>query len=103
MASTPAVPLTHVDWPEVAETFVDSLGRISRDNTTACLEFVVERLHDPHPPAALTGQTLTVCRLVMPLHAMIDLLGKLHRIMKQLEANGIVHAVQDVPHRQRPN
>ena len=55
-ASTPAsngsaaARLTHVDRPEVAETFVDSLGRISCDNAPARMEFVIRRLHEPIRP-----------------------------------------------------
>ena len=43
--------LVYVDRPEVPETFVDSLQRTVIDGVHARMEFVVNRLDDPKPPA----------------------------------------------------
>jgi hypothetical protein len=95
--------LTHVDRPEVSETFADSMWRVNVENMIAKLEFVVNRLDDPTPAAPLTGRAVTACRIVMPLPAMIDMLGKLQGVMSQLQTAGIIQSISSPPTAGRPN
>ena len=93
MATPPAtmIPgqpqLTYVDRPEVSETFAHSLRRLTIDGVNIHLEFVVNRMDDPNPPAPLSGKAVTVARLVMPLAGMFDLYNNLTGIVRSLRAN----------------
>jgi hypothetical protein len=67
-------------------------------------EFVVNRLDEPSPPAALTGRAVTACRVVMPLPAMVGMLSKLQAIMIQLKAAGMsFQPISNPPTAGRPN
>jgi len=80
----------HIDRPEISETFADALARLTYDGATLRMEFIVNRLDDPNPPAPPTGKALTVCRIVMPLPGMIDMINKLQALMAQLQASGVL-------------
>jgi hypothetical protein len=86
--------LTHVDRPEISETYADSCARLMMEGPNCKFEFNVNRFDDPKPPAAPTGRTVTACRLVLPLPAVIDLHAKLTQIIGVLQAQGVVHQVQ---------
>jgi hypothetical protein len=96
-------PLTYVDRPEISEAFVDSLYRWTFDNMLVRLEFTVNRMDDPNPPAAPTGKAFTACRVVIPLPGMIDMLGKLQAIVIQLQAAGVLRPITNPPTEGRPN
>ena len=98
-----AMQLTHADRPEISETFVDSLWRVSFENMVVKMELTVNRVDDPNPPAAPTGRAMTACRLVMPITGMIDMLGKLQAVMAQLQAAGVVTPISNPPTSGRPN
>lgn len=95
--------MTYVDRPEISETFVDSLGRLTFDGIHLRLEFVVNRMDDPQPPAPPTGKALTACRLVIPITGMIDMIGKLQAVMATLQAQGVLRQIQTPPTAGRPN
>jgi hypothetical protein len=95
--------MTHVDRPEISETFADSLGRLTFDGIHLRLEFVVNRMDDPNPPAPPTGKALTACRVVIPLPGMIDMVGKLQAVMATLQAQGVLRHIQPPPTAGRPN
>jgi hypothetical protein len=89
MANPPFAPtqptLTYVDRPEIPETYADSVYRVSVEGLNAKLEFVVNRTDDAKPPAPPSGKSLTACRLVIPLPAMIDLHAKLAQLIGALQ------------------
>jgi hypothetical protein len=95
--------LTYVDRPEVSETFADSLARLTFDGMNLKMEFTVNRMDDPNPPAAPTGKALTACRVVMPLPGMLDMIGKLQAIVAQLQAAGVLRQIANPPTAGRPN
>jgi hypothetical protein len=101
--STMPPQLTYVDRPEVSETFADSMWRVNFESMLVKMEFVVNRLDDPSPPAPLTGRAVTTCRVVMPLPAMMDMLGKLQAIIAQLQTAGIIRPITNPPTDGRPN
>jgi len=80
--------LTYLDRPEVGETFVDSVARVTFDGATLRLEFAVNRLDDVRPPAQQTGRAVTACRLVLPASGMLDLFGRLSNLMNALQSQG---------------
>jgi hypothetical protein len=95
--ATPPVPtqpqqiqMRYVDRPEISETYADLLGRVYFDGITLRMEFVVNRLDDSQPGQQGTGRAVTTARVVIPLPGMVDMLGKLQTIMKQLQAAGMV-------------
>ena len=82
--------LTYVDRPEISETFADSCARIMVEGLNAKLEFAVNRMEDPKPPAPPTGKALTACRVVLPLPGLVDLHAKLSQILGALQAQGVI-------------
>jgi hypothetical protein len=95
--------LTYLDRPDVSETFADSLGRLMFDGMHLRMEFLVNRMDDPNPPAAPTGKALTACRVVIPLPGMVDMLSKLQAVMGQLQAAGVFRQITNPPTAGRPN
>jgi hypothetical protein len=96
--------LAYVDRPEVSETFADSLRRVNVEGMLAKLEFVANRLDDPDPQSpSRTGTAITACRVVMPLAAMIEMLGKLQAIVAQLRTAGVILPVSNPPTSGRAN
>jgi hypothetical protein len=109
MPNLPPVPLmqtklTYVDRPEISETYADSCVRLMMEGPNCKFEFNVNRFDDPKPSAPPTGRTVTACRLVLPLPAVIDLHAKLTQLIGTLQAQGGVHQVQaDQPPAGKPN
>lgn len=82
--------MNYVDRPEVFETFADSCARITVEGLNAKLEFAVNRMDDPRPPAPPSGKALTACRLVLPLPGLVDLHAKISQILGALQAQGVI-------------
>jgi hypothetical protein len=97
--------LTYVDRPEISETFSDSCARLTVEGLNAKLEFVVNRMDDPKPPAPPTGKAMTICRLVLPLPGVVDLHAKLSQILGVLQAQGIIQVtpIAQGPQSGKPN
>ena len=94
-AQVPAPPsgppkLTYVDRPEIGETFVDSIARVTFDGATLRLEFAVNRMDDVRPAAQQTGRAVTACRLVLPATGMLDLFGRLSTLINALQTQGVL-------------
>ena len=93
--------LQYVDFPEVSETFVDSLRSIMFDGMNLRLEFVVNRMNEPQPPS---GKSYTACRVVIPLPGGLAMAGQINGLIANLQAQGLlrpVHPPQGTP--ERPN
>lgn len=92
MTTQGATPqLTHIDRPEVTETFADHVYSILFDGQTFRLELGVTRLEDPTAtPGALKGKQYTACRLVLTPTAALDLAGKLNGMLQLLERQGVL-------------
>jgi hypothetical protein len=69
----PEEQVTHIDRPEIPETFVDSLGLITLDGPITRLELCVTRMDKPNPPSPPTAKRYSVCRLVLAPEAIIAL------------------------------
>jgi hypothetical protein len=96
--------LTYADRLEISETFADSLARAWFDALhNARMEFVVNRLDDPTPGTALTGKSVTACRLVIPLPGLLDLYAKLGAMINTLQQQGVLKPVVQPPTSGRPN
>jgi hypothetical protein len=98
-----AQQLTYVDRPEVAETFVDTLRRAGFDGINVRIEFTVNRLDDPRPPAPPAGQALTACRLVIPLTGFLAMVQQLETLVSTLRAKGVLRQVQTPQTEGKPN
>lgn len=83
-------PVRHVDRPEVAETFADSLHRMQWDGQTLRIEFCVTRLPDPGSTSGGEANRYTACRLVLPPQAAVDLFNGLQQTMTALAQAGVV-------------
>jgi hypothetical protein len=82
--------LTYVDRPEISETYADSCARVTVEGLNAKLEFAVNRMEDPKPPAPPSGKALTVSRIVIPIPGLVDLHAKLSQIISTLHAQGVI-------------
>ena len=93
MAQSPmtGVPtLTYFDRPDVPETYADSLEKMFFDGVCFRLEFVVNRIDTPKPPAAPTGKKVTAARLVLPVPAMLAIAQQINGMLATMQAQGIV-------------
>jgi hypothetical protein len=90
MAQPRQMQLTYVDRPEVSETFADFLHIGVFEGLTVKMEFLVNRPNPAQPGGAITGRSVTACRLIMPLPGIIDLIGKLQGLIASLQAQGVV-------------
>jgi hypothetical protein len=100
----PAQPmLTYLDRPEIPETYADSLIRASIEGFNVKLEFVVNRMDDPRPPAPPTGKSITTCRLVLPLPGMLQLHAQLTNLIGTLQAQGALKLMTQIPQTGKPN
>jgi hypothetical protein len=95
--------MTYVDRPEVSETFADSCARMTFEGFHVKLEFAVNRLDDPKPPAPPTGKAVTACRLVLPIPGMLDLHAKLTQLVNTLQAQGVLKQISQIPQSGKPN
>lgn len=66
------------------------------EGTNIKMEFVVNR---PDPPstadAAITGQSVTACRLIMPVQGMVDMAAKLNDLLTKMRNAGIIRTVSE--------
>jgi hypothetical protein len=79
------------------------LWRVTFEDMHLRMEFVVNRVDDPNPPAAPRGKAVTACRVVISLPGMVDMLGKLQAVMTQLQAAGVLRPITNPPTTGRPN
>jgi hypothetical protein len=98
-----APQVTYVDRDEVSETFVDSIRRAMFDGMNLRIEFTVNRLDDPQPPAPPTGRALTAARLVIPLTGFVAMVQQLNTLVGTLQAQGVLRQIQTPPTSGRPN
>ena len=95
--------LTYADRPEISETFADSLAKVMFDGFNVRMEFVVNRLDDPRPPASPTGKAITACRLVIPISGVMAMLGQLNTLIGTLQAQNVLRPISQPPTSGRPN
>jgi hypothetical protein len=100
----PVAPnITYVDRPEIAETFVDTLRRAGFDGINIRIEFTVNRLDDPQPPAPPTGQAFTACRIVIPLTGFLAMVQQLQTLVNTLRTRGVLRRAQRPQTESKPN
>ena len=97
LQQSPAVNLTYVDHPEIAETFIDSLEKVWVDGPVVRIEFVVKRLDPPVPGQPPTGTKHTACRLALPITALPALAGQLGSVMQTLVQEGVMKPMAPTP------
>lgn len=78
--------IQHFDHQDLMETFADTLHKITTDGETIRLEFCVDRMQEPKPPAAPTVTRHPTVRIVMPLSGGIEMTNKLYNLFKAMEA-----------------
>jgi hypothetical protein len=90
--------LMYRDRAEVSETYVDLLRVIFSEGGNIRMEFVVNRLEPPSTPnATITGNSVTACRLVIPIQGALDLKVKLDDLLTKLRAAGIIRTISESP------
>src|SRR5262249_2250070 len=85
-----AATWVYVDRPEVSETFVDSLEKISFDGTSIRVELTVNRLDSPQSAGVSTGRKVTACRLITSPSGLLSIAGALNNLIASLQQQGIL-------------
>ena len=86
----PPEQLEHIDRPDLAEIFADSIGSGSFDGLTARLAFCVTRLDPVEPSRPPRGKRYPVCRLVLTPDAVVELFNQLQQLVGIMEQQGLV-------------
>ena len=85
--------LKYLDRPDVAETFADSLERVTFDGMSIRMEFVVNRIESSGLKAAPIGSRVTAARLVLPIAGVAQLLSQLTQVMAALKQQGALNDI----------
>jgi hypothetical protein len=81
----------HVDLPEPAETFADSIRSVMWDGQTLRVELSVTRFSELSPATtSAQAKRYPACRLVMTAGAAVDLFNRLQQTMAALSKAGVV-------------
>ena len=92
----PQIALTSVDNPEIRETFCDMIDHMSVYGPTVRMDFSVVRMQPVTGGQAASGEKHPVCRLVMPVAELPDLVGKLQALVAILEQQGVLRKMPPV-------
>jgi hypothetical protein len=82
--------LRYEDRPDLLETFVDNVQRMTFDGRTLRIEFCVARYDDPTPTNPRSGRSIPICRLVLDLDGAVDLFNKVNNLQSALESRGVI-------------
>ena len=82
--------LRYLDRADMAETFADSITKLTFDGQTLRIEFGVTRLDNVGANAPITGRRYPACRLVLPPTAAVDLINRMMQIATRLRQAGVV-------------
>jgi hypothetical protein len=86
--------IRHVDLPDLAETFADSINALYFDGQTLRIEFGVTRLDSVKQNEPMIGRRYPACRLILPPVAAIELINRLQQIGAALTQAGIMKQAQ---------
>jgi len=82
----PRTSVEFVDRPDLTWTFADSVTSATLESKAVCrIEFCTIRWADLQAGAPASGKQYPVCRIAMPLNAMIALHKRLGHLLSQLE------------------
>ena len=84
--------IRYLDRADMAETFADSINRLSYDGQTLRIEFGVTRFDEVKGSTPITGRRYPACRLVLPPAAAVDLINRMQQIGTALTRAGVVKA-----------
>lgn len=82
--------LRYEDRPDLQETFVDNVQRMTFDGRTLRIEFCVTRMDEPTAAKPRAGRSIPICRLVLDLDGAVDLFNKLNNLQAALETRGVI-------------
>jgi hypothetical protein len=102
-AEQPGLKFEHVDLPDLAETFADSMNQVFFDGQTLRINFGVTRVD--HPSQTQTARRYPTCRLVLTPAAAVELMNQIQRLTAGMIQAGVIKATPpvqtapaDVPH-----
>lgn len=97
----PDKQIRYIDRPELAETFVDSIGMVNMNNGIGSIELCVTRFDKLEPPKPVTAKKYPVARIVITPQALIELHQNLAKFMAVMEKEGIIK-IEQPPQAQEP-
>jgi hypothetical protein len=86
--------LRHVDLPDLAETFADSINALYFDGQTLRIELGITRFDNVKPNEPMTGRRYPACRLILAPVAAVELINRLQQIAAALTQAGILKQAQ---------
>ena len=90
--------LSYRNRPEISETYIDLLHVTFAEGAIIKMEFTVNRPNQPSSPdAAITGDSVTACRLTMPVQGAMDMAFKLNDLIAKLRNAGVIKQVAEAP------
>jgi hypothetical protein len=92
-----SVPLQHVDVPELAETFADSIDLVFFDGQTLRINFAVTRFHQPQQSGLVSARRIPACRLVLTPAAAVELMNQIQRLMARMVHAGVLKPTAQPP------
>jgi hypothetical protein len=88
--------VTHVDRPDLVETFADSVHTMVWDGQTVRAELCVTRYPDSPAPSA-EAHRYPACRLVLTPSAVVELSKRLQQVVAVLMEAGLLSASKGPP------
>jgi hypothetical protein len=88
--------VTHVDRPDLMETFADSVHAMVWDGQTVRAELCVTRYPDS-PSTSAEAHRYPACRLVLTPSAIVELSNRLQQMMAVLLESGLLSASKAPP------
>ncbi|HTD90925.1 MAG TPA: hypothetical protein VK663_09700 [Burkholderiales bacterium] len=91
------IELTHVDLPELAETFADRIGNSTADGHHVRVELLVTRPDRLEPPHLPTAKTYRVARMILTMDCAMALHRQLALMFDALAKQGALKSVDHGP------
>ena len=92
--ATVSPKVAFIDVPAVGETFADSVHDMVFDGQTLRIQLCVTRMAEQDGAGKVSGRRYTVCRLVLPPGAAIELSQKLSRTLAAIVKQGIARKAE---------
>ena len=87
----------YFDRAYLAEIFADSISSLIFDGETLRVEFGVTRVEKEEANSPITARRYSVCRLVLPVAATVELINRMQQITPALTQAGVMKAAPQQP------
>ena len=85
MTSIPGAKIEFVDRPDLLWAYADSITSVTVENRAVCRVELSTIRWNSHEAGNASGKQYPVCRIAMPLRAMVELHKRFSHLLAQLE------------------